>query len=89
MFYTLSKIIIGITWALIIANQLISIPEPFAISLYWIGLFFIVAHIIEIFVFSPRVKYTKGQAWVHYLLLFIFGACHGLQLPKTDPRLIH
>ncbi len=84
MAYTISKIVIGISWFFIIANQLIALPEPFSTSLYWTGIFFVGAHIVETLIFAPRIKHTEGSAAYHIIMLFIFGAAHGLQLPKAS-----
>lgn len=85
MAYTISKFIIGLTWIFIILNCFTELPEPFATSLYWTGIFFVVAHIIETLIFLPRIKHAGGSAFYHIIMLFVFGACHGLQLPKSAP----
>ena len=67
------KIILIAVWALIIASLVIAFPAPFGEILPKLGMFLVVAHVIEYFVFNKKIKEKNDGMTKSFLMTLVFG----------------
>lgn len=80
-----AKIATLLAWALIIFNWICPI-EGYYNAIHWTGVFLIVAHIIEMFVYLPAAKRVGGNVALHAVQLFIFGYAHNMVLIEAEKK---
>lgn len=65
------KINVGIVWLLVVLAVLLPDLIPFSQSLMMVGVFLVVAHIVEIIIFRKKLKQASD-----YVQTFFFGVFH-------------
>lgn len=78
-----NKIIITILWLTIFYNWAIPFDGMVYTALHWLGIFMIVAHIVEMGIFFNKAKQAGGNIALHMIQLFLYGYFHNLELDKT------
>lgn len=67
------KPILLVTWALIILNLLVALPEPLVWPLHALGTFLVVAHVVEFIIFYKAIS-AKGDGFAKsFVQTFLFG----------------
>lgn len=78
------KNIILLVWILVIANLFLPTPEWLDQILKVIGIFLVVAHLIECVIFNKKIRRNHRPSIKGFLLVFIFGVVHLNTLPDYD-----
>ncbi|MGI9286639.1 MAG: DUF1145 domain-containing protein [Pseudomonadales bacterium] len=78
---TLPKAILIVLWILIVVNLLVSFPGWLSTILKVLGIFLVIAHLVECFMFSNKIRINHENSFVGYLQVFLFGVVHLNTLP--------
>ena len=70
------KIILSLVWVLVVANLFIALPQPLVWPLQALGVFLVVAHIAEFFIFNKVIKAKGDGALKSFVMTFLFGAVY-------------
>lgn len=78
------KNIILFVWLAVVANLFLPTPEWLDQTLKVIGLFLLIAHLIECVIFSKKIRRNHRPAAKGFLMVFVFGVVHLNTLPDYD-----
>ena len=72
----MAKAIVAILWLIIIANLVVPFAGEYSVYLKWLGVVLLVAHLIEYFVFSAKIKALGDSTAKAFLMTMIFGVAY-------------
>jgi len=79
-----SYIILSITWLAIAINFLFPFPiAMLSTALYWTGIVMAAAHLVEVLIFSPKLKFVENKA-LGVMLIFLFGIVYASSLGEDQ-----
>jgi len=73
-----------IIWALFLINIFMPFPEDYSVVIYMVGFVILGAHIVELIVFSGRIRAAEGSSLYHMVMIMLFGVFHARELPKSQ-----
>lgn len=80
-----AKLATLVAWVFVIFNW-ISPIEGWSNLLLWTGVFLVVAHTLEMFIYLPLAKRVGGNVSLHALQLLVFGYAHNMQLMALEKK---
>jgi len=75
------KAIIILVWLMVIANLFLPTPDWLDQTLKVLGIFLVVAHIIECFLFRRKITANSKPVLMGFIMVFVFGVIHLNTLP--------
>ncbi len=75
------KAIVLLVWLLVIANLFLPTPDWLDQTLKVLGIFLVVAHLLECFMFRRKIIANSRPAIKGFFMVFLFGVIHLNTLP--------
>jgi putative membrane protein len=75
VFWGLGKILTLGFWAVVLVNQAILLPSPFAVLIKLAGSLLLLTHVLELFLFNGSLR-GRAQPWRDRVLILLFGIFH-------------
>lgn len=73
MKYKFAKLIILVVWLLIIISLFNILPQTMKITLQYLGVLLLLAHLAEYFMFKKTIRKKPESAFSAFILTMIFG----------------
>lgn len=85
MKWSIAKLITAVVWVAIVVNVFQPFSPPAYMALNVVGVFLLVAHIIECVVYRQKVAqhHSDNKLW-GYLMILLFGVIHINSLTETE-----
>lgn len=82
----LQKSLIIVVWLAVIANLLLPTPGWLDQTLKVVGIFLVVAHVLECLLFNRKIRANHKPAIRGFLMVMVFGVVHLNTLPDYSGR---